>query len=204
MISCQKLFVRVAYTANLYEQFGVAMYRYLIALLLTFSLCEATMNKNPVIVFETTQGTFEVTLKSDKAPKAAENMIKLAEKKYYDGIPFHRVIKGFMVQGGDPTGTGAGGESAWGKEFEDEFSKEVSFTKPGILAMANRGPNTNGSQFFITTAETPWLNQKHTIFGEVSKGYDVVEKIEKTKTDLMDKPIEPQKIIKAYVKHEGA
>ncbi len=175
--------------------------RAMMALVLAVAVCEGIVKENPVIVFETTQGTVEITLKADVAPKACENIIKLADKKYYDGITFHRVIKGFMIQGGDPTGTGAGGESAWGKDFEDEFKKEVAFTKPGLLAMANRGPHTNGSQFFITTAETPWLNNRHTIFGEVTKGYDVVQKIENVQTDPMDKPIEPQKIIKAYVKH---
>lgn len=169
--------------------------------LILLNLSGAAMTKNPTIVFETTQGNFEVTLKADVAPKACENMIKLADKKYYDGIIFHRVIKDFMIQGGDPTGTGTGGQSAWGKEFEDEYKEGVTFSKKGLLAMANRGPSTNGSQFFITTAETPWLNNRHTIFGEVTKGYDVIEKIEKSKTDPFDKPVEEQKIIKAYVKH---
>ena len=105
-----------------------------------------------------------------------------------------------MIQGGDPTGTGAGGDSIWGKNFADEFSKTVNFNKPGLLAMANRGPNTNGSQFFITTVETPWLNQKHTIFGEVTKGFDVVQKIESTPRDGRDKPNTPQKIIKITLK----
>jgi len=105
-----------------------------------------------------------------------------------------------MIQGGDPTGTGMGGESIWGGTFEDEFSPAVSFDKPGILAMANAGPNTNGSQFFITTVPTPWLNLRHTIFGEVISGYDVVGKIENTTTDESDKPLSPQKIIRAYLK----
>jgi len=105
-----------------------------------------------------------------------------------------------MIQGGDPTGTGCGGNSCWGKPFKDEVIADVAFDKPGILAMANAGPNTNGSQFFITTAKTPWLNMRHTIFGEVVKGYDVVQKIEKTKTAIADKPEKEQKIIKAYVK----
>ena len=122
------------------------------------------------------------------------------EKGYYDGIIFHRVIKNFMIQGGDPTGTGMGGESIWGKPFEDEFSPKLLFSRGGLLAMANRGRNTNGSQFFITTKATPWLNGYHTIFGEVVKGYDVVKKIENTKTDKKDKPMQTQKIIKAYIK----
>lgn len=158
------------------------------------------MPEHPIVVFETTQGTFEVTLHPDVAPKACENLLRLAEKKYYDGTVFHRVIKGFMIQGGDPTGTGTGGESIWGKAFEDEVAGSPRFDRPGLLAMANAGPNTNGSQFFITTAPTPWLNKKHTLFGEVSSGYDVIQKIESVKTNAQDKPLQPQKIIKAYVK----
>ncbi|HOW36352.1 MAG TPA: peptidylprolyl isomerase [Candidatus Omnitrophota bacterium] len=154
----------------------------------------------PVIVFETTQGTIEIQLFPDIAPKACNNMIGLIEKKYYDGIIFHRVIKDFMLQGGDPTGTGRGGTSLLGNNFEDEFSPNVKFDRKGLLAMANAGPNTNGSQFFITTVPTPWLNMKHTIFGEVISGYDVVQKIENTPVDANDKPIQTQKIIKATVK----
>ena len=155
------------------------------------------MEKSPkTLVMETTAGTLEITLKPDVAPKAVENFVKLAEKGYYNGIIFHRVIKGFMVQGGDPTGTGRGGESIWGSNFEDEFSSDVVFDKPGLLAMANRGPKTNGSQFFITCAPTPWLHGKHTIFGEVTKGLDILRKIEQTPTDAMDKPEETQKILK--------
>lgn len=174
----------------------------LCTLLTTFTLKGVEQNKmDPVVEIETNQGTIEVTLKPEVAPKAVENFIKHAEEGYYDGIIFHRVIKGFMIQGGDPTGTGRGGESVWGKPFEDEVTDSVKFDKPGILAMANAGPKTNGSQFFITTAGTPWLNKKHTIFGEVTKGYDVVQKIENTKTGLGDRPAEPQKIIKMKVKN---
>jgi len=158
------------------------------------------MAKKTTIVMETTQGTIELELKPEVAPKACENMIKLAKKGYYDGIIFHRIIKEFMIQGGDPTGTGAGGESIWGKPFEDECKSSVTFSKRGLLAMANAGPGTNGSQFFITTVETPWLNGHHTIFGEVSKGYDVVEKLEKVETGMQDRPVEEQKIIKMTVK----
>lgn len=165
----------------------------------TFKLPE-----KPVIVMETTQGSIEIQLKPTLAPKACENMIRLAEKKYYDGTIFHRVIKDFMIQGGDPLGKGTGGNSIWEKPFEDECHREVSFTKPGILAMANAGPGTNGSQFFITTVETPWLNMRHTIFGEVVKGYEVVQKIESTKTDHSDHPLEDQKILKMYLKKESA
>lgn len=152
------------------------------------------------VVLETTQGSIEIKLMPDIAPKACENFIRLVEKGYYNGIIFHRVIKGFMLQGGDPTGTGRGGESVWGSTFEDEVRAGVKFDKPGILAMANAGPNTNGSQFFITTAKTPWLNMRHTIFGEVVSGYGVVEKIEGAAADSSDKPIQEQKIIKAYLK----
>lgn len=157
-------------------------------------------SKRPTAIVETNQGTFEVTLYSDIAPKAVENFLKHAEDHYYDGTIFHRVIPGFMIQGGDPLGNGTGGQSIWGKAFEDEVSPNVKFDKPGLLGMANRGPKTNGSQFFITTAATPWLNQKHTIFGEVTKGYDVVQKIESTRTGPQDRPVEPQKILKITVK----
>jgi peptidylprolyl isomerase len=105
-----------------------------------------------------------------------------------------------MIQGGDPTGTGRGGESVWGKPFEDEVSPTVTFDKPGLLAMANAGPATNGSQFFITTAKTPWLNMRHTIFGEVVVGYDVVQKIENAQADQNDRPLTEQKVLKAYLK----
>lgn len=181
------------------------MKKILIAMLLCmFSLIAEnkgeTMSKNPIIVMETTQGVVELELKPDVAPKACENMIKHAEKGYYNGMIFHRIIKDFMIQGGDPTGTGRGGESIWGKPFEDECKSSETFDKPGILAMANAGPGTNGSQFFITTAETPWLNGNHTIFGTVVKGYDVVQKLEKVKTGMNDKPVEDQKILKMYIK----
>lgn len=158
------------------------------------------MSKKPMIVMETTQGTIELELKPEIAPKACENMVKLAKKGYYDGIVFHRIIKEFMIQGGDPTGTGAGGESIWGKPFEDECTSSVTFDKPGLLAMANAGPGTNGSQFFITTVETPWLNGNHTIFGEVKKGYDIVQKLEAVETGMQDRPVKEQKIIKMTVK----
>jgi len=159
---------------------------------------EAVMAKN--VVLETTQGNIEIKLFPDVAPKACENFTGLVEKGYYNGIIFHRVIKDFMVQCGDPTGTGRGGESIWGKSFEDEVSNSLQFNKTGLLAMANAGPNTNGSQFFITTAKTPWLNMRHTIFGEVVSGYDVVQKIENMPVDSQDKPLTEQKIIKAYLK----
>ena len=149
---------------------------------------------------ETTAGTLEIELKPNVAPKAVENFMKLAEKGFYNGIIFHRVIKGFMIQGGDPTGTGRGGESVWGAPFEDECSPSLAFDKAGLLAMANRGPKTNGSQFFITCAETPWLQGKHTIFGEITAGMEIVRKIEACPTDVNDKPRDDQKILKITLK----
>lgn len=162
------------------------------------------MNEAPVMVMETNQGTIEITLKPDAAPKACENFIKHAESGYYDGLTFHRVISDFMIQGGDPSGNGTGGQSIWGKPFEDEVKMDVTFNRDGILAMANAGPNTNGSQFFITTVETPWLHMRHTIFGEVTKGMDVVRKIEACETDGMDRPVEKQFIKSLTVKNPAS
>jgi peptidylprolyl isomerase len=160
----------------------------------------AFCQEDPVVVLETNRGVIEIKLMPEIAPKACENFLGLVKEGYYDGIIFHRVIKGFMIQGGDPTGTGRGGRSIWGGAFEDEFSPYVTFEKAGLLAMANAGPNTNRSQFFITTAKTPWLNSKHTIFGEVVAGYDVLSAIENTPTDSRDRPRDEQKIIRAYIK----
>jgi len=159
-------------------------------------------NSAQIVVLNTNQGAVEIRLMPDVAPKACENFVGLVEKGYYDGLIFHRVIKDFMIQGGDPTGTGSGGQSIWGKSFADEFNKVIQFDSPGILAMANSGPNTNGSQFFITTARTPWLNMRHTIFGKVISGYDVVQKIEAAAADPSDRPLAEQKIVKAYLKKD--
>lgn len=155
---------------------------------------------NNTVVLETNQGVIEIKLMPEVAPKACENFKGLVEKGYYNGLIFHRVIKDFMIQGGDPTGTGRGGSSIWGKPFADEFKAGVTFNRKGLLAMANSGPGTNGSQFFITTVPTPHLNMHHTIFGEVVSGYDVVQKIENTQVGPGDRPITEQKIIKAYLK----
>jgi peptidylprolyl isomerase len=150
-------------------------------------------------ILETTQGTITLKLLPDVAPKTVENFVGLIRKGYYDGIIFHRVIKDFMLQCGDPTGTGRGGQSLWGKPFDDECDPSVRFDKPGLLAMANAGPGTNGSQFFITTVPCDWLNMRHTIFGEVVEGMDVVKAIEAQQTDGADKPVKEQKIVKASV-----
>ena len=152
------------------------------------------------VILETNQGNIELKLMPQIAPRACENFIGLVKKGYYNGVIFHRVIKNFMIQSGDPTGTGGGGDSIWGKPFEDEVSPDMQFNVSGILAMANAGPNTNGSQFFITTAKTLWLDMRHTIFGKVVSGHEVVQKIENTQTGPSDRPIAEQKIIRAYVK----
>ena len=138
--------------------------------------------------FSTNQGNFTISLFGDKTPKTVSNFITLAKDGFYNGLIFHRVIDQFMIQGGDPEGTGRGGP---GYQFEDEFNQNLTFAKPGMLAMANSGPNTNGSQFFITVAPTEYLNNKHTIFGEVIEGEGVVVKISKVAKDQNDKPTTP-------------
>jgi len=160
---------------------------------------------NQIAVLETTQGTINIELRADLAPKTVENFTTHIKNGYYNGLIFHRIIKDFMVQGGDPTGTGRGGESIWGGKFKDEFNSKAMFNKIGVLAMANAGPNTNGSQFFITTSKTPWLNGKHTIFGFLNdkESLKVLEKLNDVKTSGRyggDKPFEKQIIIKAYLK----
>ncbi len=123
---------------------------------------------------KTSKGTIEVALTPDKTPITVANFVNLAQKGFYNGVTFHRVIPDFMIQGGDPTGTGAGGP---GYKFEDEFDPSLRHTGPGVLSMANAGPGTNGSQFFITHVATPWLDGKHSVFGRVTKGQDVVDAI---------------------------
>ena len=178
----------------------INLFRVLIMLGLTFYSGRAMAMSETIIVLETSQGNIELKLNNQVAPKACENFIKLVQKGYYNGLIFHRVIKGFMIQGGDPTGTGMGGASIWGNTFEDEVTPQVKFDAVGILAMANSGPHTNGSQFFITCAKTPWLNMRHTIFGEVVSGLDVLQKIENTPVGADDQPIAQQKINRAYIK----
>ena len=144
----------------------------------------------PTAILHTNHGDIEVDLFEDDAPKTVENFVKLAGDGFYDGVIFHRVIKDFMIQGGDPTGTGTGGP---GYTFEDEFNDRKVVR--GALAMANAGPNTNGSQFFIvTTGEAPWLDGKHTVFGEVTGGMDAVDSIEGAETGPGDRPVEDARI----------
>ena len=146
---------------------------------------------NRVAVIQTNHGTIRFELLEEYAPKTTENFITLAERGYYNGIIFHRVIKGFMIQGGDPTGTGRGGESAWGRRFDDEIDPASAVYqrgyKAGTVAMANAGPNTNGSQFFIMHIDYP-LPPNYTIFGRVIEGQEVVDAIASTPTDASDKP----------------
>lgn len=155
-------------------------------------ISQMTEEKNDTLTIaaiQTNMGTIELELFADKAVKTVQNFVGLAEKGYYNGVIFHRVIDNFMIQGGDPTGTGRGGQSIWSKPFEDEVKTGLKHDLEGILSMANAGPNTNGSQFFITLKDTPWLDGKHTVFGKVISGMDVVKAIGKTKTDQNDKPL---------------
>ena len=172
--------------------------------------------KGPKATIKTNHGDIVIQLFPEEAPMTVENFVRLAQKGYYDGVTFHRVISDFMIQGGDPEGTGAGGQSIWGHNFEDEFSNEL-FNLRGALSMANDGPNTNGSQFFIVQNKnmpkrfiqqlrdaqypeevvkaykqggTPWLDHRHTVFGHVTEGMDVVDEIAKVAKDGNDKPLE--------------
>lgn len=172
--------------------------------------------KGPKATIKTNHGEIVIQLFPEQAPKTVENFVSLAKKGYYDGVIFHRVINDFMIQGGDPTGTGMGGESIWGAPFEDEFSNEL-FNIRGALSMANAGPATNGSQFFIVQNQnvpaqmagqmeaagypkeiitayekggTPWLDHRHTVFGQVTSGMDVVDEIAAVERDMADKPKE--------------
>ena len=181
--------------------------------------------RGPQVTIETSMGTIQLQLFPEQAPKTVENFVTHAKAGYYDGMTFHRVIPNFMIQGGDPTGTGMGGESIWGQPFEDEFSPEL-YNLRGALSMANAGPNTNGSQFFIVQDKdmtdqmqsqmkdagfpeeiveayqgggTPWLDFRHTVFGQVTDGMDVVDAIAAVKTDASDQPTTPVTMDKVTV-----
>jgi len=154
---------------------------------------------NPTVTIETNHGTITAEMYMEQAPKTAGNFIDLAKKGYYDDLIFHRVIDGFMIQGGCPDGTGRGGP---GYTIPDEFAPGLAHTGKGLFSMANAGPNTGGSQFFITLAATPWLDGKHAIFGHVTDGMDVVEKIGKIETGFGDQPTEPVVMLKVTVSGE--
>jgi len=143
----------------------------------------------------TTMGDIVVKLFFQECPKTVENFTVHSKKGYYDNVIFHRVIQGFMIQTGDPQGDGTGGESIWGGEFEDEFNRTLKHDRPFTVSMANAGPNTNGSQFFVTTVPCPWLDNKHTVFGRVLQGMDVVQNIEKTPCNCDDRPLMDIKIL---------
>ncbi len=167
------------------------------ALVLTGATAGRTEGEDIVkIKIETTMGDIYADLYAKEVPKTVENFTTLAKKGFYDGIIFHRVIPDFMVQTGDPTGTGTGGP---GYQFKDEFSPNLKHDKPGVLSMANAGPNTNGSQFFITLVPTPWLNNRHSVFGQVTQGMDVVQKIVSAPRNANDKPNTDIKMTKVTV-----
>eukprot|EP00048_Salpingoeca_helianthica_P000208 m.39973 g.39973 ORF g.39973 m.39973 type:complete len:168 (-) comp10236_c1_seq1:27-530(-) len=150
------------------------------------------------VALETSIGTLVVELYWQHAPKTCKNFAELANRGYYNGTIFHRIIKNFMIQGGDPTGTGRGGASIYGPKFEDEIHKDLKHTGAGILSMANCGPNTNGSQFFITLAPTAWLDGKHAVFGRVHSGMGVVRRISMVETEN-DRPLQAVTLHKARV-----
>ncbi|KAL7812320.1 cyclophilin-like domain-containing protein [Trichoderma aethiopicum] len=151
------------------------------------------------VVLETSMGNITLELYTKHAPKTTKNFSTLVQRGYYNDTIFHRIIPDFMIQGGDPTGTGRGGASIYGDKFEDEIDPSLKHAGAGILSMANAGPNTNGSQFFITLAPTPWLDGKHTIFGRVKAGMGVVRRMGLVPTGPEDRPLEEVKIFQARV-----
>ncbi|KFD56032.1 hypothetical protein M514_03156 [Trichuris suis] len=154
----------------------------------------------PYVIMETTMGTMMVELYWHHAPKACRNFAELSHRGYYNGTLFHRIIPDFIVQGGDPTGTGRGGSSIYGSVFEDEIAEDLRHTGAGILSMANAGPNTNGSQFFFTLAPCQWLDGRHTIFGRLCLGIKVLQRIGMVETDSNDCPLERISILKSFAK----
>lgn len=171
------------YLTNLAVAFGIV---------LTLTGCNLTnSNMGNTVTMKTNMGDIKLELYADKTPKTVENFIGLAKEGKYDNTPFHRVIEGFMIQGGDyENQNGTGGKSIWGTEFEDEIVPELSNVR-GVISMANRGPNTNGSQFFIVQSDATYLDGRHTVFGHVTEGMDVVDKIAGVATDMMDRPLDP-------------
>jgi cyclophilin family peptidyl-prolyl cis-trans isomerase len=151
---------------------------------------------NPIAVLDTSMGTIKLELFSSQTPVTVQNFVKLCKSGFYDGLTFHRVIDGFMIQGGCPRGDGTGGP---GYTIQDEFVAGLKHTTPGTVSMANAGPNTGGSQFFITLAPTPWLDGKHTLFGKVIEGIEVVRSIGKVQTDRNDRPVQSVKIKSAKI-----
>ena len=197
---------------------------------MSFNQLDKPQENEVVAIMHTTMGDISIRLFKDKVERTVNNFVELSKKGYYDGLIFHRVIKDFMIQGGDPTGTGCGGESIYGEKFEDEFDPDLHNIK-GALSMANAGPNTNGSQFFIVQASqvpdgmidqmrglvdrgfpenaikgyetlggTPWLDFRHSVFGQVFEGMDVVDAIANVKTNGADRPLEDVKIISIDIK----
>ena len=179
------------------------MWLWVIGIGLSVGMMAAEVHAQPgrlSATIETNKGTMVIELYSDQAPKTVENFLTLAKKGFYDGIIFHRIIPGFMIQTGDPTGTGSGGP---GYSFKDEFSSTLRHDSSGVVSMANSGPNTNGSQFFITLAATPWLDGKHTIFGRITEGQDVVQQIAAVKRGAGDRPLEDV-VMKRVTIHESS
>lgn len=179
------------------------MKKILVSLLLLLYVNVSAQSLPTQVVLVTTQGVIELELYPDVAPLAVENFTTHIKHGYYNGVAFHRIIRNFMIQGGDPTETGRGGESIWNESFKDEY-KGKTFERAGILAMANAGEHTNGSQFFITTSKTPHLNGRHTIFGHVTEAsMDTIKKLNEVATLGRlgeDRPLERQEIVKAYIK----
>mmetsp|Transcript_70585 Transcript_70585/g.210491 ORF Transcript_70585/g.210491 Transcript_70585/m.210491 type:complete len:182 (+) Transcript_70585:73-618(+) len=155
------------------------------------------MNSAGGVVLYTSMGEMEVELYWIEAPRTCKNFYELAKRGYYDNTLFHRIVPGFVIQGGDPTGTGRGGESIYGPSFEDEVHPALKHTGAGVLSMANAGANTNGSQFFITLAPQPQLDGKHSIFGRIKRGMRVVQKMSTVQTNAQDKPVQEVKVLRA-------
>ena len=175
------------------------LYGYIFTVLVLSDFQDALMatEQAPNVYFETSMGTFECELYWQHAPRTCHNFASLADRGYYNGCLFHRIVPNFIIQTGDPTGTGRGGASIYGKNFDDEIHPDLRHTGAGILSMANSGPNTNGSQFFVTLAPTQFLDGIHTIFGRISAGLKTIEKIGKVETDNTERPTSDILIVNA-------